>query len=58
MQIGVIDTDGKFNNDFFSRKKIKICRYNKGYKAISTHYPFSHAEYICSIIFLKILKLK
>lgn len=51
MKIGVIDTDARFNHDFFKNKKIDIRRLSPGIRLISEeNYPFTHAEYVCAAI--------
>lgn len=50
MKIGVLDTDGKFDNKFFTDKKLKIVRGKKWSTNELKEMEFTHGEYVCSHI--------
>lgn len=50
MKIGVLDTDGKFDNEFFADKKLKIVRKDRWSENNSVEMVFTHGEYVCSHI--------
>lgn len=50
MKIGVLDTDGKFDNEFFTGKKLKIVRDEKWNTNELNDMEFTHGEYVCSHI--------
>lgn len=54
MRVGVLDSDGKFNNRFFKDMNLKIIRNGKHFfkreKTEQTE-QLTHAEYVCSHIF-------
>lgn len=50
MTIGVLDSDGRFSNEFFYGKKLKVIR-KKNYGFGDATDEFTHGEYVCAHIF-------